>query len=147
MNLKVRRALINQATAEFSDANSLGTLLPAPFQKTSLAIRTMIGAPAKAAQHYASRIASNRPEISVVPITTKGNISDTVDKMAGAQERLDSQLWVESGGRDCQWQMGWAMSVGGAGYYLTLPRDANFGLPDRITYGDKTEDEIEELKK
>jgi hypothetical protein len=147
MNLKIRRSLINQATADFSEGNQLGTLLPAPFQKTSLAIRSMIGAPAKAAQHYASRIASNRPEISVVPITSKPSISDTVDKMAGAQERLDSQLWVESGGRDCQWQMGWAMSVGGAGYYLTLPRDANFGLPDRIMYGDKTQDEIDAMIK
>jgi hypothetical protein len=147
MNLKVRRSLINQATADFADGNQTGTLLPAPFQKTSLAIRSMIGAPAKAAQHYAARIASNRPEVSVIPITTKNNISDTVDKMAGAQERLDSQLWVESGGRDAQWQMGWAMSVGGAGYYLTLPRDANFGLPDRIMYADKSQEEVEELKK
>ena len=45
MNLKIRRALINQTTAEFSEGNRLGTLLPAPFQKTSLAIRSMIGAP------------------------------------------------------------------------------------------------------
>jgi hypothetical protein len=39
------------------------------------------------------------------------------------------------------------MSVGGVGYYLCLPRDAAFGLPDRIYYEDKTDDEIAALKR
>ncbi len=144
MRMRVRRLLINQTNAAL-DSNMTGTMIPAPFNKTSLAIRTMIGEPAKAAQHYASRIAANRPNIEVVPLTTKKDISQTVARKAGEQERLDAQMWEENGGRDAQWKMGWAMSVTAAGYYLTLPRDASFGLPDRTYYQDKTDDEIATL--
>lgn len=133
LQLRVRRMLINRDSAAL-DSNYTGTLLPAPFDKTSLAIRTMLGEPAKAAQHYASRIAANRPDIAVIPTTVKSDITVTVDELAGAQERLDAALWEESGGREAQWAAGWAMSVGAVAYYLTLPRDATFGLPDREYY-------------
>ena len=145
-NMRVRRALINRDTAPVS-SNLTGTLIPPPFNKTTLAIRTMVGEPAKAAQHYASRIAANRPDVSVIATTTRTEITATMDRMAGEQERLDNTLWTESGGRDAQWAMGWAMSVGGVGYYLTLPRDAGFGLPDRLYYEDKTDDEIATMKR
>ena len=141
MRMRIRRLLINQSNA-LLDSNGLGTTLPAPFNKTSLAIRSMIGEPSKAAQHYASRIAANRPDIEVVPLTTKKDISQTVARKAGEQERLDAQMWEENGGREAQWKMGWAMSVTACGYYLTLPRDASFGLPDRTYYQDKTDDDV-----
>ena len=70
LNMRVRRMLINRDVAP-ATSNLTGTSLPAPFNKTSLAIRTMVGEPAKAAQHYASRIAANRPDVSVIPTTTR----------------------------------------------------------------------------
>lgn len=146
LNMRVRRMLINRDVAP-ATSNLTGTSLPAPFNKTSLAIRTMVGEPAKAAQHYASRIAANRPDVSVIPTTTRTEVTATLDKRAGEQERVDNVMWTENGGRDAQWSIGWAMSVGGVGYYLTLPRDAGFGLPDRVYYEDKTDDEIEIMKR
>lgn len=144
LRMKMRRLLINQQNAVAGD-NALGTTLPAPFNRTSLAIKAMIGEPSKAAQHYASRIAANRPDIEVIPLTAKRDISQTVSRQAGEQERLDAQLWSENGGRDAQWKMGWAMSVTAVGYYLTLPRDAAFGLPDRVYHQDKTDADIAAL--
>ena len=143
--MRVRRLLVSRDD-QSGDAQYLGTSLPAPFNSTSLAIRTMIDAPASAAQHYASRISSNKPDIEVVPIVARNEASATVEKMAGAQERLDSALWDTIGGRREQWRIGWAMSLGGVGYYLALPRDADFGLPDRIYYDDLTDDELSALK-
>lgn len=144
LRMRVRRLLINQQGTTLND-NQLGTTLPAPFNRTTLAIKAMIGEPSKAAQHYASRIAANRPDIEVVPLTAKRDISQTVSRQAGEQERLDAQLWTENGGRDAQWKMGWAMSVTAAGYYLTLPRDASFGLPDRVYHQDKTDADVAQL--
>jgi hypothetical protein len=145
LQMRVRRMLINRDTAAL-ESNLTGTTLPPPFHQTSLAIRTMIGEPAKAAQHYATRLSANRPDISVVPITAGNDITATVEKDAGKQERMDNQFWVEAGGRDAQWTCGWGMAVTEAAYYLTLPRDAQFGLPDRIYYEDKTDDDISHLK-
>lgn len=142
--MKVRRMLINQNAANL-ESNLTGTLIPPPFNRTSLAIRSMIGEPAKAAQHYASRIGANRPDIEVIPLTMKSDINVSVARHAGEQERMDAQMWEENGGRVAQRKCGWAMTVGGAGFYLTLPRDAAFGLPDRTYYDDKTDDEIATL--
>ncbi len=132
-----RRLLVSRIPG---DDNASGTYLPPPFHKTSLAIKTMLGRPQQALQHYASRIAANLPDIQVIPLSLKSELTKTMDRMAGMQERCDSALWEEAGGRAEQWKIGWAMSQDGVGYYLTLPRDANFGLPDR-TYYDTDSDE------
>lgn len=136
--LRVRRALINRFNTGVDDS-SLGTLIPPPFHKTQLAIKTMIGAPMEAAQHYVSRIAGNRPDIRVVPISAKSEVGVAVEKHAGEQERLSAQLWEEMGGGEAQNACAWAQTVGGAGYYLVLPRDASFGLPDRMYFADSDE--------
>lgn len=144
--MRVRRLLVSRDN-QSSDAMYLGTLLPAPYNSTSLAVRTMIDAPAAAAQHYASRISSNKPDIEVIPIVSRNEASVIVEKMAGAQERLDAALWDAIGGRREQWRIGWAMSLGGVGYYLALPRDADFGLPDRTFYDDLSDEELSSMKK
>jgi hypothetical protein len=144
--MRIRRILVSRDN-DPSDAQYTGTNIPAPFNTTNLALRTMIDAPASAAQHYASRIASNLPDIEVTPISRRSTISAVIDKQAGEQERIDSALWESMGGREEQWKCGWGMSLGGVSYYLVLPRDADFGLPDRIFYDDLTEDEIAGLQK
>ena len=144
--MRIRRILVSRDNQQ-ADAQYTGTNIPAPFNTTNLALRTMIDAPAAASQHFASRIASNLPDIEVSPISKRSNISVTIDKMAGEQERVDAALWESMGGREEQWKCGWGMSLGGAAYYLILPRDADFGLPDRLYYDDLTEDEIALLQK
>lgn len=143
--MRVRRLLINRDIAAMG-TNETGTLLPPPFEKTSLAIRTMLGETAKAVQHYVSRIAANKPEVSVVPLMMRDNVSVAAQRKAGLQERFDNTLWEENGGDAAQQQCAWAQTVGGAGYYLTLPRDATFGLPDRLVFEHETDDEIEALR-
>ena len=142
---RVRRQLIVRDADVIMD-NLTGLYLPAPFDKSVLAIKTMIGETAKAAQHYASRISANTPKVSVSPKTAKSKLSVTLDKTAGEQERLDDQLWEENGGRQAQWFAGMNMSVTGANYYVTGVRDADFGLPDRQYYTDEAE-ELEVLKR
>ena len=143
-SMRVRRSLVSRVVNP-ADASRVGVYIPAPFNQTSLAIRTMIGEPAKAVQHYASRIAANRPEIECVPFTIKDTVSVTLDKRAGEQERLDAQLWDECNGRQIQWEAGWSMSVGGVAYILTMPRDADFGLPARDYY-DATDEQVALLR-
>ena len=135
--LRVRRALINRDASY--EPGATGTHIPPPFDKSSLVIRTMIGAPMEAAQHYVSRIAGNRPDIAVAPLSTKMEITDTVARLAGEQERLAAELWNEAGGAEAQNACAWAMTRDGVGYYLTLPRDAGFGLPDRMYVDDSDE--------
>jgi hypothetical protein len=144
--MRVRRVLVSRAD-DPALANYTGTGIPAPFNTTSLALKTMIDAPASAAQHYASRIAANIPDIQVTPITARDDVSRQIDRTAGDQERCDAALWESMGGRDQQWRMGWAMSLGGVGYYLTLPRDADWGLPQRQMYTEVTDDEIARLQR
>lgn len=146
LNVRVRRMLINRDIS-LIQSNLTGTVLPPPFNKTSLGIKSMEAAPMRAAQHYATRIASNVPDISVIRTTSRDAVSATVDREAGKQERVDAALWEEMGGRQKQWEMGWTMSVGSVGYYVIQPRDAGFGLPDRLHYTDRTDDEIAELKR
>lgn len=142
--LKTRRQLIVRSSNNVDD-NLTGTYLPAPFDKTVLALRSMAGEAAKAVQHYASRIAANDPEFQIAPITSKKEITATLDKTASEEERLLASLWEENGGAKRQWDMGMTMTTGGVGYYITGVRDADFGLPDRRYYD--TDEEIELLKR
>lgn len=143
-NLRIRRLLISRDRNP-TTYNETGTLLPPPFNETSLAIRTRIGETSKAVSIAASRITANAPDIAVIPMTAKGDLAATVDKTAGMQERLDEQLWYECGGPDNHWQAAWAKCVGAASFYLVLPRDADFGLPNRM-YFDESDEEIQRLK-
>ena len=142
--MKVRRLLVSREDSP-TESNSTGTVLPAPFNTTSLALRTMIDAPASAAQHYASRLSSNQPDIEVIPITSRSEISASIDRLAGEQERLDTEMWDASGGQQEMWKMGWAMALGGVGYYLTLPRDADWGLPDRRYFDDMSDEDMKNV--
>jgi hypothetical protein len=142
--LRTRRDLVIRASNNRDD-NLTGTYLPAPFDKTVLALRTMVGEVAKAVQHYASRIAANDPEFQITPNTTKPDITATLEKTAGEQERLMGSLWEENGGAKRQWDAGMNMVTGGVNYYETGVRDADFGLPDRHYYD--TDEEIQLLKR
>lgn len=142
-NMRIRRALIMRNKQAYT-GNGTGTILPHPFDESSVAIRQMLGEMATAVQTATERITGNPPDIAVIPLSTTSDINATVSKMAGMQERLDAELWHECGGLDAQWEAGWAKSVGAAAFWLSLPRDADFGLPDRDTF--ESDDEIDVLK-
>lgn len=144
--LKARRLLVNRNPG-VDEFNLTGTLLPAPFQQSTLALRTMVNEPNRVVNHYKSRLSTNMPDISVLPLTTKTEINATTERLAGEQERLDNQLWIENGGKDALNRLAAAMSLAGVGYIGTMPRDANFGLPDRIYYSDLTDDDVERMRR
>ena len=142
---RVRRNLVVRASNQ--DEEAMGTYVPSPFDESRLILRTVIGETAKAAQNYAARLSANTPKVSVSPTTTRQDISKTVDRNAGEQERLMMQLWEECNGRAAQWEMGFHQAVDGVAYLLVLPRDADFGLPDRIYYDPESDEEIQTLRK
>lgn len=142
---RVRRNLVVRANNE--DEDLMGTFVPSPFDESRLILKTVIGETAKAAQNYAARLSANTPKVSVAPTTTRAEISKTVDKTAGEQERMDMQMWEECGGRAAQWELGFNQSIDAVAYILTLPRDADFGLPDREYYDTESDEEIQALKK
>lgn len=144
-NMRIRRMLVSRDRTAIQ-TNGTGTILPPPFDQSNVAIRNMIGEMSKAVHIAASRLADNPPDIQVIPLTSSSDISQRVEKTAGMQERLDSEIWHEAGGPDCQWEAAWAKCVTGAAFWLTLPRDADFGLPSRTYYDDISDDEIEMLK-
>lgn len=139
--MRTRRHLINRDHVSIG-TNDTGTLLAPPFDKSVIALRTAIGETSKAVQHYATRIGMNKPEISVAQMLMRDEASVRAQKTAGLQERFDNTLWVENGGDEAQDVCAWAATVTGAGYYMTLPRDATFGLPDRMVYDTEDENEI-----
>ena len=143
---KVRRNLIVRYAPDDMQSQ-MGTFVPPPFAKSQLILKTVIGETAKAVQSYASRLAANTPKVSVTPQTTHSEITKTVDKNAGSQEDADMQMWEENGGRPAQWSMGMFQATDGVGYYLTLPTDADFGLPDRAYYDAATDEELDLLRK
>ncbi|MCR4375940.1 MAG: hypothetical protein NUW22_13940 [Acidobacteria bacterium] len=144
--MRIRRALISRVLDTNVADNGTGTNVGPPFDSSTMIIRSMLGEPSKAVQHYENRLSANVPNISVVPITTKPKLTQTLDRVAGEQERLDAELWREAcavaGGRGEHQRLASAMVVGGAAYLLTLPRDLAFGLPDRIYHGDMTDEEV-----
>lgn len=144
-DMRVRRMLVSRKRVPVA-GNATGTMLPPPFNETSLGIRTMLGEVSKAVHVSTARLTANVPDIAVIPLSTRDDINATTDKQAGMQERLDAQMWQENGGSDCQWEASWAKSIGGAAFWLTLPRDADFGLPDRALY-DESDQQIEMLRR
>jgi hypothetical protein len=148
--MQVRRALIARVITGNVGGNGTGTNVIAPFDSSAMVIRSMLGEPSKAVQHYAGRLSSNQPTITVTPITTHPDLTKRLDRVAGEQERLDAELWAEAcavgGGRGEHQRAAEAMVVGGAAYLLVMPRDLVFGLPDRIYHSDITDDEVAALR-
>lgn len=144
--IKVRRSLISRAVSTVVSDNALGINVVAPYDKSSLIVKTMIGEPAKAAQHYASRLGANTPDVQVVPLVSKGTLTATAERHAGEQERLDAQLLEDAGEPAARRVAAWAQTVGGVAYLLALPRDLGFGLPDRTYFDDMTDEEFERAR-
>lgn len=145
--LKVRRILLEMAEDSVDNPN-VGTWLPDTYKDSQLIFRAMVGDGVRAVQNYKARISANDPQVSVIPIAPDGNeVSERVQKRGAEQERLLMSMLESVNGRAAQGQVAWSQSWGRAGWYLTLPRDANWGLPEREIYDDLTDDEVEAMKR
>jgi hypothetical protein len=144
--LRTRRLLLQLASETVHDETT-GTWLPPEWKDSHLVIRVLGGDPFDVLRNYVSRIAANEPMVAVEPIGQRGTVGKRVDEHAGEQERMLGAMWQALGGRQAQFQVTWSQAWGRCGWYLTLPRDAAWGLPDRQYYDDLLEDEIEELQR
>ena len=143
--MRTRRALIER----FQGATNIpgtGTAVPAPYDESSLIIKHLDGRIVEGVQHYAARIAANTPQPVVPRIATSKRVAQNVEKTAAEQERLLSALWVAAGGPSKQYQIAWSQSWARAGWYLTLPRDASWGLPDRSYFDDLDDATLEKMR-
>ncbi len=146
LKARLRRILISRNPSGADDQNRIGINLPYPYNSTTLAVRYLGHEPAQATQFYASRLAANLPEVSVVPVTQHDKVTETVDKMAGEQERLTGELLDAAGLPEFMREGGWAMSSLGCTFAVVMPRDADWGLPARASFEDYTDKEIERLQ-
>jgi hypothetical protein len=137
--MRGRRLLVSRSQGA-QDANLTGTRIVSPFDKTSLALRTMIAEPAMGVQYYKSRITANRPEVKVIPYTARADVSVTISRRAAEQERVDAELLDAAGLKEVQEQCGYGMTLGGVAYLLVLPREEDWGLPERLYYTDLTDE-------
>jgi nucleotide-binding universal stress UspA family protein len=144
--LRGRRLLTNLASNQ-TDDNVTGTWLPPPYDESTIVLKSLIGDVSDVLDNYTARLAGNEPQVAVIPVPVPGreNISERVEKNAAEQERVLSAMWNKVGGRAAQRKAAYSQSWGRVGWYLTLPRDASWGLPDRLYFEDLTDDEIEEM--
>ena len=147
--MKVRRMLIERfqsGTISVQDSARLGTYVPPPFDQSNLIIRTIGGEVVEGVQHYAARIAANPPQPVVPRITTSSRVPKDIEEKAAEQERLLAALWASAKGPSLQYQIGWSQSWCRSGWYLTLPRDASWGLPDRSYFTDLDDETLEKMR-
>ena len=145
--LRTRRMLLDLAQDAVGDP-SIGTYLPKPYDKSKLILKTLIGDPLDVLRNYTARVSANEPQVSVIPVAAeRRTLAKRVENRAAEQERLLMSMWQANGGRQAQYQVAWSQSWGRAGWYLTLPREATWGLPDRAYYDDLTDGEIEAMRR
>ena len=140
--MRARRHLMNLESG-ITHTSATGTYLPSAWDKSELVLRTLTGDVNNVVTNYKSRIAGNEPQVIVPRLSISGGqVSRSAEKKASEQERLMSALWYASGGRAAQNACAYSQSWGRAGWYLTLPRDASWGLPDRMYFQEPSDEEI-----
>ncbi len=146
MRMRVRRMLLELADDAKHDDRT-GTHLPKPYDKSRLILKTLIGDAQDVVQNYTARVSANEPQTSVVPVALgRSSVAKRVEERAAEQERLLMSQWAAVHGRLAQRQAAWSQAWGRAGWYLTLPRDASWGLPDRRYFEDLTDDEVAQMR-
>lgn len=143
--MKVRRMFLERAPGQVA-GNALGTNIPAPYDKSMLTIKVVTGDPVGATQHYAARISANPPQPIVPRVAKNERVARRVDETAAMQERWLDATWHALDGRRKQHQMAWSQSWARVGWYLTLPREIGFGLPDRVYYESLTDEQLEKMR-
>lgn len=142
---RIRRMLVERLPEALA-ANELGTTVPKPFDESELIVKTVVGEVAEAKIHYSSRISANPPQPIVPRIADSPNAAKKAEENAAAQERLLLAQWAYCNGPARQQEIADAQVIANSGWYLTLPRDVAWGLPDRIFYDDLTDEQIDEMK-
>ena len=151
LRVRIKRALLRLVAGDTTEQNYTGTMLTAPYDKSPLALRVVIGQMADAVQFYASRFAANPPTVEVMPLTVTDRVTDRLDKLAGKQELFDAVLLdsmgIGSEKRRNQRKAAMAQAISDVAYYVLTPRDFTFGVPSRQYYSDEEVEVIREAGK
>ena len=125
-----------------------GTQLVHPYDESEMIIRSMIGDVPEVLANLQARTSANEPQVSVIPISLDSKtVAKRVEDNAAEQERLLMAIWEAQQGRAGQYKVSRSQAWAGVGWYLTLPRDATQGLPEREYFDELTDDEIEVMKR
>jgi hypothetical protein len=147
--LAVRRALVYRRPDEEDVA--MGRFVPAPFDQSQLIIKFATGALADAAMHLVGALTSNPPIVQVNRIAVADRkVSDKTNKSAARVESaLNGIWWAAEEDDDIQELVAWSVVAEGPGWYHSYPREAGFGLPDRIFYeeGELSDEQLTEMKR
>ena len=143
--LRIRRLLMELSFDK--DLVGTGLVIPPPFDKSKLVLPTMIGDGLREVQRWQARIAANQPVVNVYPLSLSSDVPQRVQAKAGEQERLHAAQWEAHGGQSSQMKVAFSQAWGRCGYYLTLPRDITWGLPQRTMYEELSNEDVEALKR
>ena len=143
--MEVRRRLIERYRGAVNGAG-VGTTIPRPYDKSELIIKHLDGRIVEGVQHYAARIAANAPQPVVPRVANTRRVAKNIEEKAAEQERLLSALWVSSRGPSRQYEIAWSQSWCRVGWYLTLPADASWGLPDRSYWSDLDDETLARMR-
>ena len=147
-SLRLRRALVFRRQDD-QPAASLGIHVPAPFDESRLILKSMSGRLSDAAQFIAATVSLNPPLIQVNTVsTTDSTISTHLQRKKTAQEHALNGIYYDAQRRarvNLQQKIAWGQAVDGVAWYISYPREAGFGLPDRAFYDDLSDEEVATL--
>lgn len=126
---------------------SMGTYLPSPYDESKVIIKWTSGTLANDAQQKVASLTQNVPRIETNRVASSDRkVAQKAREQADIQEDvMNSILYEGSRHVNHQQRIAWWIVTEGAGWFLSLPRDASFGLPDRQYFDEMTDDEVEDL--
>ena len=143
----VRRALVFRDKSDISPQQA-GTAIPSPYDESKL-IYEYMGDLSDAAVFITNLLSENPPFFVVDPVNLGTGAANEVRlrKIAEDQQNFLNAEWWALTRRvgDIQRATAWGQAVDGVGWYYTVPRDHDFGLPSRQLFEEYTDDEIDEL--
>ena len=124
-----------------------GTNVPAPFDRSQLIIKAMVGELQYMAQQMVAKITENRPTVQVNRISgIDADITKRADKQAADLERAVMGMWHAANGAVVQQEVAYEQVTQGVGHILSHEIAAGWGLPAREFYDELTDEEIDRLK-
>ena len=143
---RIRRALLFRDPSQ-ATAAEMGTYVPSPFDQSALIYKYM-GDLTDAAVFIANILSQNPPFFVVDPVIIGNRDEEKIRKIAEDEQNfLNAEWWAltRQSSMDLQRATAWSQTVDGVGWYYSVPRDHDFGLPSRELFEEYTDDEIGEL--
>lgn len=140
-NLALWHALVYRRKDHSKTA--MGTFMPKPFDQSRMILEYHSSRLTHAANDITNRLTENTP---VIQVHRPPDVSGRSALALQDEEDALNAILHESGIPEIhQETIAWGQAVDGAGWYLTLPWDAAFGLPDRRYFEDLDQEAVQKL--